>query len=129
MKIREGAYYRTRDGDVVGPMAAMPRCDDTFAAMGHTWNEDGSFVRGKAYKLDLIYEVYVSDTPPVLASIRTGGGGGGEVEAPAPGAKTLRDEFAMAALQGMLTRHADFPRAMARNAYEYADAMMEARKK
>ncbi len=50
-------------------------------------------------------------------------------DAPAPEAKTLRDEFADTALKAMLTRHADFPLAMARNAYEYADAMMEARKK
>jgi hypothetical protein len=50
-------------------------------------------------------------------------------DAPAPETKTLRDEFADTALKAMLTRHADFPLAMARNAYEYADAMMEARKK
>jgi hypothetical protein len=64
---------------------------------------------------DLISEVYVSDTPPA--------------NAPAPGYKTLRDEFAMAALQGMLARESDLARNVARYAYEYADAMMEVRKK
>ena len=64
MKIREGAYYRAREGYVVGPMAVVSKCDDIFTAIGHTWNEDGSFVRGSPYKLDLISEVYVSDTPP-----------------------------------------------------------------
>jgi hypothetical protein len=64
MKIREGAYYRTRGGDVVGPMARFAGCDDTFTAIGHTWNEYGSFVRGNPYKLDLISEVWVYDTPP-----------------------------------------------------------------
>jgi hypothetical protein len=67
MKIEAGKYYRTRGGDVVGPMAAVPGCDDTFTAIGHTWNEeDGFFVRGNPYKLDLISEVYVSDAPPAV---------------------------------------------------------------
>jgi hypothetical protein len=56
-----------------------------------------------------------SDTPPA--------------DAPAPEVKSLRDEFAMAALQGMLASEAAFDRNMAEYAYEYADEMMEARKK
>jgi hypothetical protein len=71
--------------------------------------------------MDLISEVYVSDTPPA--------------NAPAPEAKTLRDEFAMAALtvaweyakrgsQSNLTITTT-----ARLAYAFADEMMEARKK
>ena len=41
--------------------------------------------------------------------------------------KTLRDEFAMAALGGINTK--DFnPNEIAKKAYELADAMMEARK-
>ena len=65
MKIREGAYYRTRDGDVVGPMRRVDLCDATFTAGDLTWNEDGSYVQDITYKMDLISEVYVSDTPPV----------------------------------------------------------------
>jgi hypothetical protein len=187
MKIREGAYYRTRDGNVLGPMTAVPRCDDTFTAIGHTWNEDGSFVRGNPYKLDLISEVYVSDTPPsdepaappsddiVLSfnlseraresrdwsagrigfwlndrliqadfSIRLTGLEGKsprdtpQADAPAPEAKTLRDEFAMEAMKKMMdtsglkaaAHHEEANRTgLAKLAYGIADAMMEARKK
>ena len=69
MKIREGAYYRTRDGFVVGPMRRVDWCDATFTAGDFTWNEDGSYVQGIPYKMDLISEVYVSDTPPPVGSI------------------------------------------------------------
>jgi hypothetical protein len=115
MKIREGAYYRTRGGDVIGPLSAVSWCDRTFSALDLTWHEDGSYVQGVPGNLDLISEVYVSDTPPA--------------DTPAPEAKTLRDEFAMAALQGMLASEAVFDRNMAEYAYEYADSMMEARNK
>ena len=67
MKVREGAYYRTRIGDVVGPMRRVNWCDVTFAAGDFTWNEDGSYVHAITYKMDLISEVYVSDTPPADA--------------------------------------------------------------
>jgi hypothetical protein len=114
MKIREGAYYRTRRGDVVGPMRLCK--NQSWYSCFHTWNEDGGiFSSGAEHGLDLISEVYVSDTPPA--------------DAPSLEAKTMLDEFAMAALKAMLTRHAGFSLTMARNAYEYADAMMEARKK
>jgi hypothetical protein len=46
--------------------------------------------------------------------------------------KTLRDEFAMAALIGLVTHFNAFneavPEAAAKRAYEHADAMLEARK-
>ena len=121
MKIKEGKYYRTRGGDVVGPM----RKEETYSLTAnsypwvttqrYSWTIGGSFSAHSDGPLDLISEVYVSDTPPA--------------DAPAPEAKTLRDEFAMAALQGMLARESDLARNVARYAYEYADAMMEARKK
>jgi hypothetical protein len=166
MQIREGAYYRTRGGDVVGPIQKNVTGDGL-----KYYHEDGSFV-GAARVMDLISEVYVSDTPPDAPSedtiirmnfsemARTGcKTNSGNVhffhglnyihahysvilhweegqepavppaDAPAPEAKTLRDEFAMAALQGMLARESDLARNVARYAYEYADAMMEARKK
>jgi hypothetical protein len=81
MKIREGAYYRTRRGLIVGPLTRVSWCDRTFAASDITWKENGSYVQGITHSLDLISEVYVSDTPPALAVVRTGGGGG---EAPEP---------------------------------------------
>jgi hypothetical protein len=44
--------------------------------------------------------------------------------------KTLRDQFAMAALQGILSSSNRFmPEHHVKNAYEYADAMLKARSK
>jgi hypothetical protein len=112
MKIREGAYYRTRHGDVVGPMRRT--FDQFWYNCDHTWNEDGGiYLSGAEHGLDLISEVYVSDTPPT--------------DAPAPEAKTLRDEFAMALMDADafmvgFKEHAE-------QLYRAADAMMEARKK
>jgi hypothetical protein len=60
------------------------------------------------------------------------GGDAPPADAPAPEAKTLRDEFAMAALKAMLG-HSEYvelsPDQMAVEAYRQASAMMEARKK
>ncbi len=116
MKIREGAYYRTRGGDVVGPMRL--RKDQSWYSCYHQWNEDGSiFSSGAEHGLDLISEVYVSDTPPA--------------DAPAQDRKTLRDEFAIAALsvvwESSQTHRSQST--LASQAYAFADAMMEARKK
>jgi hypothetical protein len=118
MKIEAGKYYRTRGGDVAGPMR---RTTDQFWYSNYrTWNEDGGiFSSGAAHGLDLISEVYISDTPPDVA--------------PAPEAKTLRDEFAMVAVASCAVgpqtyRDAEFPETAAA-AYAFADAMMEARKK
>ena len=64
MKIREGAYYRTRGGDVVGPMCHQ----DTlaiypWATIKDQWTISGRFSANSDSPLDLISEVYVSDTP------------------------------------------------------------------
>jgi hypothetical protein len=115
MKIREGAYYRTRGGDVIGPLSAVSWCDRTFSALDLTWHEDGSYVQGVPGNLDLISEVYVSDTPPA--------------DAPAPEAKSLRDEFAMEAMKLLIPRQEYKDETFAELAYIQADAMMEARKK
>jgi hypothetical protein len=135
MKIEEGKYYRTRGGDVVGPMrSTMERC--RYPWMTSTkdyWTIEGdfSFYEGE-HDLDLISEVYVSDTPPAVkdteAELRDMirdprywrtrepefvkrvmegflalvGGDMPPADAPAPKTKTLRDEFAGYAIIGLL---------------------------
>jgi hypothetical protein len=47
-------------------MAVVSGHNDIFTALDFTWHEDGSYVQGMPYKLDLISEVYVSDTPPIV---------------------------------------------------------------
>ena len=122
MQIREGAYYRTRGGDVVGPMKRktfMSHDDQCpFFFWDLVYQPQGQYREGFEPKYDLISEVYVSDTP--------------SSDAPAPETKTLRDEFAMAALMGLMahpTIRFDSYKAMGEDIYKYADAMMEARKK
>ena len=102
MKIEAGKYYRTRDNDVVGPMRR--RKDQSWYSNYHTWNEDGGiFLSGAEHGLDLISEVYVSDTPPELPTfIYPAPDGPNGPFVVVPEAKTLRDEFAMVALIGLL---------------------------
>ena len=119
MKIEAGKYYRTRGGDVVGPMR-HEGADSRFPwiTLTRCWTIEGMVFRGREGVescMDLISEVYVSDTPPETA--------------PASEAKTLRDEFAMEAMKLLLPKH-DWPEAiLALYSYKQADAMMEARKK
>ena len=60
-------------------------------------------------------KIRFSDTPPA--------------DTPAPETKTLRDEFAMAALIGLLAAGSMWSGEAAAEAWRQADAMMEARKK
>ncbi len=163
MKIREGAYYRARGGQVFGPMVpgGTPASDYVWCLdpliQGYNWDSEGSWRKGWDGPLDLISEVYVSDTPPMLITVRTGssGGGGGmtpdmprvgfdppdqrqTADAPAPEAKTLRDEFAFEAMKKLMdtsglkaaAHHEEANRTgLAKLAYGIADAMMEARRK
>jgi hypothetical protein len=140
MQIREGAYYRTRCGDVVGPMKPVTVANDAphpryvWGCFGRTWTDSGDYDFGAGYlEEDLICEVYVIDTPPVVkenkAELR-------DMLVPAGPThlvvKTLRDEFAMAALTGMMADHTAPdrpPEFFADLAYKYANSMMEARKK
>lgn len=155
MQIREGAYYRTRGGDVVGPMRKsndLIETDYPWISLYECWTEAGKMnTADDESEADLISEVYVSDTGPTIITVTPGssGGGGGmtpdtprvgfappdqrqTADAPAPEAKTLRDEFAMVALQGLMAdpqfKFIDF-NDHAEALYCIADAMMEARKK
>jgi hypothetical protein len=136
MQIREGAYYRTRGGDVVGPI----RNDETtsiypLTTIGQRWTISGRFSANSDGPLDLIGEVYVSDTPPAKVSspfIHPASDSATSVRKfMAPEAKTLRDEFAMEAMKLLFPKHgADWVKVMlAIDAYKQADAMMEAREK
>jgi hypothetical protein len=140
MRVEKGKYYRDGNDRVIGPM--MFTGNDEF--------------------LHLVAEVYVSDTPPVdalktEAELRqmmrdprywrarepefvkrvTDGFralvGGDTPPADAPETKTLRDEFAMAALIGLTAAGGDLADCgrdeIAAEAWRQADAMMEARKK
>ena len=92
MKIREGAYYRTRNGDVVGPMRPISNSSYwKWATVLSSWTAAGEFRedRGEEHDLDLISEVYVSDTPPA--------------DTPATEAKTLRDELVEKAALAILS--------------------------
>jgi len=137
MQIREGAYYRTRGGLIVGPLTRVSWCDRTFAASDITWKENGSYVQGITNPLDLISEVYVSDTPPVATETedkwreRLLAAGPNWPLIETHDRKTLRDEFAMEAMKLLFPKHgADWVEVMlAIAAYKQADAMMEARKK
>jgi len=42
---------------------------------------------------------------------------------------TLRDYFAAAALKGLLSLHWQYPEEMAKNVYQFADAMLKEREK
>ena len=140
MKIEAGKYYRTRDGDVVGPMAQgndkrYPWMILSGIVNSLQWNHDGDYSYVGEHSLDLVSEVYVSDTPPAdaltlpSAMLKPQDWRRLKPIEPSPETKTLRDEFAMAALTGMITADHEFTDRIAEEAYEIADAMMEARKK
>ncbi len=64
LKIREGAYYRTRGGEVVGPLAIWNTNDGYFfVTQQFTWNVKGKYVSGLESEYDLVKEAFVSDVP------------------------------------------------------------------
>jgi len=111
MKIEAGKYYRTRIGDVVGPMEQSKVTLYGYGSNCFTWYEDGHFSRtGAQHKLDLISEVYVSDTPPAVQE--TEADWRAKLLAAGPGPffevydrKTLRDELVEKAALAILTGH------------------------
>jgi hypothetical protein len=135
MKIREGAYYRARGGQVFGPMVpgGTPASDYVWCLdpliQGYNWDSEGSWRKGWDGPLDLISEVYVRDTPPadVVNPFQNF-----TIGTYAPETKTLRDEFAGYAIIGLLAAgdcHAFNRDEMAVEAYKQADSMLEAREK
>jgi hypothetical protein len=153
MKIREGAYYRARNGAIYGPMLHVKspiRYPFKIAGVDYEWGVDGFYQSDlQPTQFDLISEVYVSDTPPADApapeTIRLDPRtewklfrqiGPHELvtnaSVPMLETKTLRDEFAGYAIIGLLAVgdcHAFNRDEMAVEAYRQANAMMEARKK
>jgi hypothetical protein len=123
MKIRQGAYYRTRGddknpGQVFGPMRYRKEKYCWYIGGGLSWDAKGHFDGDQQSTLDLISEVYVSDTPPA--------------DAPAPETKTMRDEFAMRIVAAFLSRPLsdnELTLEQCQIVWDNADAMMKARKK
>ena len=70
MKIEAGKYYRTRGGQVFGPMVMDANPEMVYplrvgAASGAPrWTDKGAWHYGRPSPFDLVAEVYVSDTPP-----------------------------------------------------------------
>jgi hypothetical protein len=85
-------------------------------------------VSGAPHMMDLISEVYVSDTPHAAGQNTFQNCTVGTY---APETKTLRDEFAMTVMGSLLYNRGETGTFSdyAQDAYEYADCMMEARKK
>ena len=76
--IREGAYYRTRGGDVVGPMRMDNHPIYPLITLGNQWAKCGRWgASGKEHPLDLISEVYVSGAPDQATALQARGGIGG----------------------------------------------------
>jgi hypothetical protein len=114
MKIEAGKFYRTRDGRKVGPITRL--VDDIFAFE----SEDACYTEtGRAE--------FLGNENDLVAEWQD--------EAPAPAAKTLRDELAIEAYKLMVASgfgkgagSADAQHELvAKMAYGYADAMMKAR--
>lgn len=114
MKIEAGKRYVRRDGAISG-MIRKDCNDDLYPFFdvdsGEFYCENGLWLNETEHDEDLIREY---------------------VEQPAE-TETLRDRFAMAALQGILTASMGNgwhdKGHLSKLSYEYADAMLEARKK
>jgi len=64
MKIEAGKYYRTRGGDVVGPMRRRGLTTFPWGDGTDCWTDNGRFSEDvNNCDMDLVSEVYISDTP------------------------------------------------------------------
>ena len=88
MQIREGAYYRTRGERIVGPVRRRDgKTTYPWGDGADCWTDSGRFGEDvNDCDMDLISEVYVSDTPPAPQVNTT---------------KTARDELAEKAALAM----------------------------
>ena len=98
MKIEAGKYYRTRGGDVVGPMTQSTDKRYPWTVFSQIvnslrWTPGGDYSYATQHPQDLISEVYVSDTTPAPQVNTT---------------KTARDELvekaALAILNGSMSK-------------------------
>jgi hypothetical protein len=66
LHIREGAYYRRRDGNVVGP-AILNKNRSVFAYIWkvgpEVYTSSGEYIAGGASSFDLVCEVTITDVP------------------------------------------------------------------
>ena len=142
MQIREGAYYRTRGGDVVGPVKhkgfMSPDDQHPFFFLGLVYDSQGRHKSSFERQNDLISEVYVSDTPPAdvltlpSAMLKPQDWRRLKPIEPSPETKTLRDEFAIAIVMALLSRPLsdnDLTPERCKIVWDNATAMMEARRK
>lgn len=125
MQIEAGKYYRTRGGQVFGPMERDPSDKNFPWYLGFDypeicWTEGGRWsLDNSKYPLDLVAEVYVSDTPP----------------APQVNAiKTARDELVEKAALAMLEGYYANPTLLLSKEgfsefWDAAEEFVEARKK
>ena len=125
MKIEAGKYYRTRGGQVFGPMvwyedynANFPWCL-VFSEPENCWAEDGRWhLNDQEYPFDLVAEIYISDTPPAPQVNTT---------------KTARDDLVEKAALAILNGHYANPSPMSSYGFEEiwlaAEHFVEARKK
>jgi hypothetical protein len=140
MKIEAGKYYLMRNRQFIGPVELGAFSERSWVSLGLAWAPDGSHdPENGPHQYDLIREVYVSDTPPAdaltlpSAMLKPQDWRRLKPIEPSPETKTLRDEFAMAALIGLTAAGGDLVDCgrdeIAKEAWRQADAMMEAWKK
>lgn len=122
MQIEAGKYYRTRGGQVFGPMVRDEDDGTIFhwclvsSEPSSSWAEDGRWMlNNRKYPFDLVAEVYVSDTPQVNTT------------------KTARDELGEKAALAILTGHYSNPSLISSDCFAdiwvAAEHFVEARKK
>jgi hypothetical protein len=113
---REGAFYRRRDGEIVGPCEKSKHAAPVFPwKVGRdTYTNDGRLFASGEASFDLIEEV---PDPRQPAS-----------PTPEPDTLTRRDWHAAVALAAILPRYNGDAEAAGKDAYRIADAMEAARK-
>ena len=116
MKLEAGKRYVMRNGLITGALIKVSSKNYPFFCKVHDkcWKEDGSFMDLGVHDPEDIVGEYAEHYAPN--------------EAPQ---LTMRDQFAMAALTGLIARAGEYAStdAFVSSAYKFADAMMKAREK